>query len=109
MDFNMFDMAFKHPFESEKSWPQDDAGEPVRPAFLTHLSESQIEADIMVNLLRAYNIPVFRAYANDGEFGKIILGFSGSGVDIYVPETVIEDARNLLSADISPETEIETE
>jgi hypothetical protein len=101
----MFDMAFKPPFDDDKYWPQDEEGEPVRPAFLEHLSESQIESDIVVNMLRAYNIPVFRAYSNNGDFGRIILGFSGTGVDIYVPETMLKEAQNLLSADIEPETE----
>ena len=96
----MFDIAFKKPFEDEKNWPRDENGEIVRPALLAHLSDSQIEADIMINMLRAYNIPVLRVYPNDGEFGKIILGFSGSGVEIYVPETVLTEAQNLISADI---------
>lgn len=103
----MFDMAFKNPFESEQNWPHGEDGEAVRPAFLEHLSESQIESDITINMLRAYGIPVFRSYPNDGEFGKIIMGFSGTGVDLYVPETMLEDARNLLSADIQPEMEDE--
>lgn len=99
----MFDIAFKKPFEDEKNWPKDENGEIVRPALLAHLSDSQIEADIMINMLRAYNIPVLRAYPNDGEFGKIILGFSGSGVEIYVPETMLTEAQNLISADIEEE------
>ena len=83
------------------------AGE-LDPALLAHLSEANIEADIMTNMLRAFSIPVFRVYPNDGDFGRIILGFSGSGVEIYVPETMLADAQNLISADIEPETEGET-
>ena len=101
----MLDIAFKQYFNDDKDWPRDENGEPVKPAFLEHLSDSQIEADIIVNLLRAYNIPVMRVYPNDGDFGKIILGFSGTGVDVYVPETVLSEAQNLLSADIETEEE----
>ena len=103
----MFDLAFKPPFDDDKNWPVDENGDPARPAFLEHLSESQIESDIVVNMLRAYSIPVYRAYPNDGDFGRLIIGFSGTGVDIYVPETMLDDARNLLSADIEYETENE--
>jgi len=102
---DMGDFAIKKPFEEEKNWPRDEKGEPVPPALLAHLSEANIEADIMTNMLRAFNIPVFRVYPNDGDFGRIILGFSGSGVEIYVPETMLADAQNLISADIEPETE----
>ena len=99
----LFDMAFKRPFEQEKNWPKDEKGEAVKPARLAHLSESNIEAGIMTNMLRAYGIPVFLSYPNDGEFGKLIMGFSGTGVDICVPETMLDEARNLISADIEEE------
>ncbi len=99
----LLDMAIKRPFEQEKNWPRDEKGEAVKPALLAHLSDSNIEAGIMTNMLRAYGIPVFLSYPNDGEFGKLIMGFSGSGVDICVPETMLDEARNLISADIEEE------
>jgi len=101
----MFDITYKKPFEDEKDWPKTETGEIVRPAFLAHLTDSQIEADMTVNMLRAFKIPVLRYYPNDGEFGRIVLGCAGSGVDIYVPETMLSDAQNILSADTEFETE----
>ena len=41
-------------------------------------------------------IPCLRQYPNDGQFGKLILGISGSGVDIFVPASVWEDACELI-------------
>jgi hypothetical protein len=58
-----------------------------------------------VNLLEAFGIPTISAYPNDGEFGKLILGFSGTGMDIYVPETMLDDARNIISGDVLPDGE----
>jgi len=29
-----------------------------------------------------------------------MIGFAGGGVDVYVPETMLEDARNVVSGDI---------
>lgn len=50
---------------------------------------------MIVNLLEAYGIPCIRQYPNDGDFGRLILGTSGTGVEIYVPKTMYEDAVNL--------------
>ena len=90
-------------------WPKDEHGEPEKPAFLEHVSGSQIEYDMEVSLLKAYGIPTLHAFPNNGEFGKLILGFSGTGMDIYVPESMLADAQNIISADIEPESEDEYE
>ena len=36
-----------------------------------------------------------RQYPGDGSFGKLILGMSGQGTEIYVPKSMVEDAANL--------------
>jgi hypothetical protein len=81
-------------------WPRDEKGEMVRPVFLMHTLESQMEAEMKINLLQAYGIPAVTQYPNNGDFGKVMLGISGTGVDIFVPETMLDDARNIISADI---------
>lgn len=78
-----------------KRWPKDDKGEPVEPVFLTHCLSLDMSDEMLVNLLEAYGIPCLRLYPNDGDFGRIMLGMSGTGVDIYVPSTMYEDAINL--------------
>ena len=93
---------------STKNWPKTEDGEPVKPVFLEHLTGSQLDVDMEVNLLDAFNIPYVRAYSNNGEFSKMILGFAGTGVDIFVPETMLEDAQNILSGD-AVDIDIETE
>ena len=77
-------------------WPKLEDGKPVPPSFLTHLRATDFEGEIVVNLLASSDIPVVTQYPNDGTFGQIILGFSGTGLDIYVPETLLEDAKALL-------------
>ena len=81
-------------------WPKNDAGEPVAPVYLTHCGETQMEAEITVNMLESYGIPVVTQYPNDGSFGKVVLGMAGSGADLYVPENMHEQARELLSGEI---------
>ena len=76
-------------------WPKDEKGEPVEPVFLTHCKCLDMTDEMIVNLLEAYGIPCVRQYPNDGDFGRLILGVSGPGVEIYVPKTMYEDADNL--------------
>ena len=45
--------------------------------------------------LKAYGIPCLKNYPGDGQFGKIMLGMSGYGVEILVPETLLADAQAL--------------
>ena len=85
------------------TWPKDENGEMVPPVFLVHVHGGPVDTELTVNLLGAYGIPVLTKYPNNGEFGKIILGYSATGIDLYVPETMAEDARNILSADIEEE------
>ena len=54
-------------------------------------------------MLEAYGIPCLKIYPGDGSFGKLILGMSVQGVDIYVPQSLLEDARALCEA--RPEAE----
>jgi len=88
-----------------EAWPKNAAGEPVAPAFFQHVDGSQLNVDLVKSLLEAYDIPVFCAYTNDGELGKVILGQPGTGTDLYVPSTMLEDAQNILCGDIEPSEE----
>ena len=76
-------------------WPRDERGELIEPVFLTHCKCLDIRDEMIVNLLEAYGIPCVRQYPNDGDFGRLILGTSGTGGDIYVPRNMYEDAVNL--------------
>ena len=39
---------------------------------------------------------MIKQYDKDGTLGKVVLGFSGYGVSLYVPASMLEDAQNLL-------------
>jgi hypothetical protein len=87
--------------ELSDKWPVDSSGEPVAAAFLTHCTATSLEDEMTVNMLGAFGIPAIRRYPNDGSFGRVMLGMSGDGTDIYVPVTLLEDARILLNGDDS--------
>jgi len=84
------------PHDLAERWPRSDDGTPEKAAFLTDAFEADAQADLMVEMLRAYDIPVIKRYMRDGTLGKVVLGFSGYGVGLYVPESMLEDARALL-------------
>ena len=94
----MKNWGFRKIGDRSDKWPKDENGKTVEPAFLKHLTGSQIDVEMGINLLNAYNIPVMTIYPNDGEFGKLILGFAGTGVDVYVPETMLDEAKSVLAA-----------
>ena len=80
---------------SVDKWPKDNLGNSERAVFLCHLSSNDMADELLVNLLDAFGIPAVRQYPGDGDFGKVILGMSGYGTDLYVPESMYEDALNL--------------
>ncbi|MBQ1352071.1 MAG: hypothetical protein IIY71_05050 [Oscillospiraceae bacterium] len=86
----------------EPSWPRDKEGTPEPAAFLCESSHFGADGEITISMLRAFGIPVLQKYPGDGQLGKVVLGFSGYGVDLYVPESMLELAQELLA---SPEEE----
>lgn len=87
-------------------WPSTPEKEPVKPAFLTKCTQFDMADRLLVNMLEAYGIPCVTRYPHNGEFGKVMLGMSGFGTEIYVPETLLEDAVALMKGeDDADETE----
>ena len=80
-------------------WPKDEAGAPEPAAKLDIQWELDSQADITVSFLESCGIPAFKA----GTQGKVLMGFAGLGVDIYVPQSRLEEAQALLAADASEE------
>ena len=81
------------------AWPKAENGEPVPAAFLAHCSPLDMDAQALQSMLEAFGIPSFRLLPGDGQFGEIILGMSGNGINIMVPETMLADAQALLEGE----------
>ena len=77
-------------------WPKSADGTPEEPALLTVAMDTNAEADMLCSMLRAYDIPVLRRYEGDGAFGKVVLGTPGHGTELYVPSSMLEDAKALI-------------
>ena len=89
------------------AWPKTETGETIPPAYLKHIHGGPLDMELTLNLLEAYGIPHVCEYPNNGLFGKLILGHPPGGMEVYVPETMLEDAQNILNAEIcEDETEL---
>lgn len=82
-------------------WPKDASGEPEAPAFLQHCSCIDIADEILINRLRSYGIPAVKQYPLNGGFDAVLFGMSNEGSDIYVPISMLKDAKSLLMEDES--------
>lgn len=90
-------LNFSKDKKTEPEWPNNEDGTPVAPAYLKHISGGPLDMEMETGLLAAYGIPHIYQYPADGGFGKVILGYSANGLDIFVPETMLEDAQNILN------------
>ena len=79
-------------------WPMDESGEKIKAVRLMNTFDSADDSDMKLSLLAAYGIPGFKYYDLDGGAGKVINGFSGYGAGIYVPATMLEEAKAILEA-----------
>lgn len=95
----------KFPWQALEKWPRRENGDYVAPVLLTHCVSNDMQDTLTVNMLEAYGIPAVCVYPGDGVFGKIVLGMSGTGADILVPENMYEDAKALMEAE--PDDELQ--
>ena len=93
--------------ELYERWPKDENGEPEEPVFLGTAVNLNLFDELTVNMLEAYGIPCIRRYPGNGSFGKLILGMSGEGTEIYVPKSMLEDAAALCAGGADAITEEE--
>ena len=94
------------PGELYRQWPRTPEGEIVPPKFLAHCTSRDIEDVMLVNYLQSYGIPAAVIHPGDGAFGKVVLGISGTGSSIYVPETMYDQAKELMEA--KPDDELQS-
>ena len=80
------------------AWPKDESGRDEKAVLLKQTFDSASDADTVISLLSAYGVPCFKYYDREGGAGKVINGFSGFGVSLYVPASRLEEAQELLTA-----------
>lgn len=92
--------------ELYKKWPRTEGGEPVAPRFLVHCSSLDMADTLTIGMLEAYGIPAVVLHPGDGDFAEVLMGMSGTGSSIYVPETLYEEAKSIMEAE--PDDELQS-
>ena len=103
----MADWGFSKKKNIMDTWPKKENGDLIAPAFLMHAGGNPLDTEMTLGLLEAYGVPAVCQYPNDGEFGKLIIGYAAGGVDIFVPETLLDEAKDILSAEVVEDDEVE--
>lgn len=57
---------------------------------------NSVEAEIIVSKLQSYGVPVLKRATGTGEIMEIYTGVNLYGIDIYVPEHMLDVAKELL-------------
>ena len=71
---------------------------PVEGQVFLITAGDSIEADIIESKLSTAGIPVYRKYREPGAYLEIILGTTTMGIDLFVPEEKIEEAKSILDS-----------
>ena len=76
-------------------WPTDEHGEPEEPMLLCTCLSIDMRDELIINMLEAYSIPCLRIFPGNGSFGRVVLGMSGQGSELYVPKSMYSEAVEL--------------
>lgn len=83
-------------------WPKGPDGEPEEPGMLALAQDFESSRGLILSRLEAAGIPAFYRYPEGGGLGKVVLGFSGYGVYIYVPKSRYEEAEEMVGGLAAP-------
>ena len=83
------------PGKLQDKWPRDGSGDFEEAAFLKHCTSVDLADEMLANMLDAYGVPCVRRYPGDGGLGRVMLGMSGMGTDLFVPKSMLETAKEL--------------
>lgn len=61
---------------------------------------SDLEADIIESVLRQLDIPVMKKYPESGGYLEIYMGTSPFGVSLYVPESQLDKAMEIVENNV---------
>ena len=106
MEGQKLDWSRDLPGKMATKWPRTEDGDYVGAAYLTSCSQLDMSDAIITGMLDSFEIPYVKRYPHYGGFGNMMLGVSAEGVDIFVPETMLEDAKNILEGESEDEEEL---
>lgn len=76
-------------------------------AALLMTANNELQANIVESLLKVYGIPLRRRYKGNDTYGKIVMGLTIHGIDLYVPMSALEEAKGIIENEMPEEEAIE--
>lgn len=73
-------------------------------AFLINV-RNEIELEVIQSLLKSYEIPVRIKYKESGAYLNIFMGSTSTGIDIFVPESKLKEAQEIVKVNYDSEDE----
>lgn len=83
--------------DNQPDWPLLENGKPDNAVFLV-TARNTIDFEIKRALLNTAGIPVTGKIPNQTFFSSVLFGSAILGEDIYVPETMLDEAKGFLGA-----------
>ena len=68
-----------------------------KEAFLITVN-SEIDAVIVQDILKQNGIPSLKKHKGMGEYLTVVTGMSSLGIDIFVPASILESAKEIVEA-----------
>ncbi|MDR0381667.1 MAG: DUF2007 domain-containing protein [Oscillospiraceae bacterium] len=87
------------------AWPNDEEGRPARAARLVY-AQNPMDIELKRSLLQSFGIPSRVRTPNPTFFSNVLFGAPLYGAELFVPEPLLETARDVLEAPMA-ETEEE--
>jgi|LSQX01.2.fsa_nt_gb hypothetical protein len=78
----------------EKPVIKEEKAQYDKEAYLLSVADD-MEASVVSSLLEAHDIPVYKRHREAGAYLSIYMGQSKFGIDIFVPESFLEEAREI--------------
>ena len=89
----------ENPAQPEQKAPRHDLGEPV----LLVTIDGHLEAEMLLSLLNEQQIPAFKKSRDAGAYFPIATGTNSLGVEIFVPQQLLEQAQEVAETVFPPE------
>lgn len=85
-------------FANLERWPKDSGGMPEEAALLCTAVDIPGDLTVFCSMLESFGIPYLGKRQGAAQYINILFGRSIDGVEIYVPASRLEEAKELLDA-----------
>ena len=85
-------------------WPKGPDGKPEQAVLMETAGDFAAFGGLTCSMLESFGIPYLTKRTGQGQIGFLYGGFSPEGIQIYVPASRLEEAKELLAAEALEES-----